>query len=243
MNVAILSMFQNAAHYIDRYVRQVRDLIRDAPEHTFEMVLGEGDSTDNEWTWNRLNDEFPGGVYKCVHGGRLYYPASPDHPQRWSQLSAAWNQLLPHVKPEHDAALHVEADLFWDSRTIVRMLDRLNEVEAVTCLCDWSYHKERHPCCRCNYPDIQHLYDWFGPRSLNDVKFNVCPPYSSIFSVPSPNGLYEVGSAGSIMVLRGEIPRACRYDPADLGMTGYCHNIRRHGYKIWMWPKVYVSHP
>jgi hypothetical protein len=126
---------------------------------------------------------------------------------------------------------------------MIRLLDRLNEVEAVTCLCDWSYHKERHPLCKCNHPDIAHLYDWWGVRSTDNRKFSTCPPYSDIFSKPSNNGLYEVGSTGSALVLRGEIARTCRYDPADLGMTGYCHNIRKNGYKIWMWPKVSVSHP
>lgn len=241
MRVAIMSMFQNATSLIDGYLKQIQRLKEDAPQHQFEMVLGEGDSTDLEDTWMRLNQEFPGCVHKCNHGGRIF--GSQDIPQRWMQLSTAWNQLLPHVKPEHEAALYVEADLMWEPQTMIRLLNRLYEVEVVTLLCTWDNHRERQPLCGCASPDLLHLYDWWGMRAMGGIKFRVCYPYHPVLTTPSKNGLYPMDSCGSCFAMRGHVARECRFDPPQEGLCGFCANMKAHGHQLWLDPKLKVMHP
>lgn len=241
MKVAVLSMFQNSMRYANVYLQQILNLNLVSPQHQFDMVLGEGDSTDGEATWNWLNITFPGCVYKCVHGGKAY--GSVDTPQRWRQLSVAWNQLLPHVLPEHDAALYIEADLIWEPRTILRLLDRLKEVDAVTGLCTWDNHPEPQPLCSCSAPDLLHLYDWWGMRAMEGVKFRVCYPYHPVLQTKSATGLYPLDSCGSFLAMRGKVARECRFDPPEEGLCGFCANIQARGYRLWLDPKLRVIHP
>jgi hypothetical protein len=239
MRVAILSMFQNSMGYLNRYMMQVYKLQAEAPHH-FDLVLGEGDSTDEEQTWNKLNERFPGCVHKCVHGGQVF--GSVDTTQRWVQLSIAWNQLLPHVLPYHDAALYIEADLYWEPSTIIKLLDRLKEVDAITGLCTWDNHPERQPLCGCKSPDLMHLYDWWGYRAVGQ-KFTVCYPYSPIFLTKSTNGLFPIDSCGSFLAMKGQTARECRFDPPQEGLCGFCQNMKAHGYQLWCDPKLRVTHP
>jgi hypothetical protein len=125
---------------------------------------------------------------------------------------------------------------------MIHLLDRLKEVQAVVPLCTWDNHPEKQPLCSCGMPDLLHLYDWFGFRAQGKT-FSVCHPYHPIFRNPTPNGLYQIDAAGSVIAMRGEIARTCRFiDPED-GLLGFSRDIKNHGYKMWIDPKLKVTHP
>ena len=273
MHIAVGSMFRNSEGYIGRYVAQFNALVQAAPQHTFEPILAEGDSTDR--SWEMLNDAFPGHVIKREHGGRWFGVSGPDwhtsadDPQCMSQVSFVCNGVLEMVKPDHDVLLWVESDIIWQPSTMLALISWLKNpnwepvteyttgtvmwegVDAVAPLCIgnelWHFRvhpllnaRGRHPYCNCKDPSAVHLYDWWGLEA-EGRKFQVCPPFHPMLEKEA--SLYPMDTVGSCLVMRGNVARECRYDPPERGMSGFCENIRSHGYKIWLDPKLKVRHP
>ena len=70
MKIAIGSIFRNSESYIYRYLDQIMGLRVAAPQHDFELLLVEGDSTDG--TRALLDCLFFDAVTTCAHGGPLF---------------------------------------------------------------------------------------------------------------------------------------------------------------------------
>lgn len=218
------AIFQNSTKYADRFTAQYHSLLAYAHEHTFEPILVEGDSTDDEATWIKLNNSFSGKVTKRSHGGKVF--SSVDHPERWKQVSYACDGVLERVRPEHDALLWAEADLIWEPQTAFALISRLSEVPAV---------------CAMVMKGNQ-FYDTWGFRR-NGIHFSGPAPYHPCMRTPVPNGLVEIDSGGAFWAVRGEIARNCRYRPPELSIVGFWQEAKKLGHKLWVDPKLQVQHP
>jgi hypothetical protein len=204
-----------------------QSLVQAAPQHSFDAALVEGDSTDN--TWDLLNEAFPGQVVKRAHGGPIFGSGSPCIEQRERQKSYADSGILDQITSLHEALIYVESDLVWEPGTMIRLLDRLQEVDAVVplCLCDNREHM---------------FYDTWA-YSSGGIGFRDPPPFHPMFKTPSPNGMYPMDYAGSCFVVRGDVARVCKFEPPEREVLSFCDSMRSHGYKLWVDPKVNVRHP
>jgi hypothetical protein len=224
VNVAIGSIFRNSEAYAARYARQLAKLVSAAPGYAFRLLLVEGDSTDR--TWEILNDFFPGCVEKREHNGLLF--GSIDNVIRWKQSSWVWEAVIARVQPDDDAFIYVESDLIWEPRTMLKLLNLLKPGVDVACPMCWS--NGRH-------------YDTWGLRGIDGACFGCFYPFHDCLLRRSPNGLYPISSAGSCLVMRGEVARNCHFVPDSLAIVGFCQNVREHGYKLWLAPGLGVNHP
>jgi hypothetical protein len=226
MNIALCAMFQNATEYLQRYAMQVKSLRDAAPQHEFDMILAEGDSTDGDATWRSLNDLFPGKAFKRVHGGQIYGPI--DVTQRWLQISFVMDGVFERVRPEHEAVIWVESDLIWEPATLLKLLDHIQKpgVDAAVPMI-WMRGA---------------FYDIWGYRR-DGIRFTNNPPYHRLFSIPPVNGLYLLDSGGGCVAMRGEIARSCRCRPPALAAVGFYQDMRVHGWRVWLDPTLSISHP
>lgn len=227
MNVVLASIVRNSCGYLDRYLGQAAALrnMLEARGDALLMRVAEGDSTDG--TWQRLTEEVvttPGlSIYKLDHGGPEY--GSIDHPTRWGNIARTWNGLFERIKGEKfDALIYVEADLIWQPLTMVRLLQRLEEVDVVAPL---SMH------C------TGFFYDTWGHRAAGQ-HFRAWPPYHPALVDLQPGELLRIDSAGSCKAMRAEVARRCRFSEVD-AMIG--HSVNAEGYGFWLDPALAVYHP
>lgn len=228
MMVVLGSIFRNSTAYLPRYGAQVAAL-RDALAargDVLGLVLAEGDSTDG--TWDALTHMLAlrGGVGTAVlkreHGGPLF--GSVDNAHRWRQISYACNGVLEAVPAECDAFIYVESDLIWQAPTMLSLLAHLDRCDAVAPM---SFHVSGR------------FYDTWGYRA-GGAHFCGDPPY---YPGIVAGGLTPIESAGSCIVTRGDVARSTRFDPPQESIVGWCKDMRRHGYTLWLDSSLKVEHP
>lgn len=229
MKIALASIFRNSAGYVDRYARQARELAEalQGQGATLRLVVAEGDSVDR--TAQLLPAALAGldaTILTRAHGGPTF--GSVDVTQRWRQIAWVCNELLGELSQGDDAAvIYVESDLIWRPATMLRLLARL--VSA-------------HVACPLSLSEGTAIfYDVWGFRSSGRC-FEPHAPYHPMLAETSPTGLYPLDSAGSCLVMRGEVARRTRFRPAD-GIVGWGADIREKGYTIVLDPSVKVEHP
>jgi hypothetical protein len=227
MRVMVASITRDGAGYLGRYFAQVRGLRAALAERgvRLSVALGEGDSADNS---RALCQSFVGEIgdqsllVDVSHGGQAF--GSVDHPTRWGQIAGCWNLVFDALGAVwFDALIYVETDLIWDPEVMVALLDRLEDVPAVAPM---SFLRNGW------------FYDTWGHRGLDGVHFGPFPPHHE--SLLEADGLVQISSAGSCKVMRGEVARACRFDPDD-AMLG--HSIYERGFSLWLDPGLRVTHP
>ena len=105
--ITILSMFNNAESYIERYFAQINDI-----EQDIFLILLEGDSTDN--TFHLLNQNMQGrkGIILKCDMGKVY--GSVTDPARFKQLAFLWNKMIELIPEETELVAFIEADLIWN---------------------------------------------------------------------------------------------------------------------------------
>ena len=224
MKVAIGSMFRNAQPYITRYVSQVNALKSAAPQHVIEPLIAEGDCSDE--TPVLLRAAFNGGVRTVSHGGPVY--GSVCDAARHRQMSMVKQSIFDRVT-DHDAFIYVEGDLHWGPEIMLKCLEHLSRPE-VDLVAPFCWHDNRH-------------YDSWGMRGLDGVNFGFFFPYHRCLMEESPSGLYQVSSAGSCVVMRGEVARRAKFSDPDDEFVGFCHDATAKGYKIWLDPELKIYHP
>ena len=225
MQIAIGSIFRNAAGHVQRYADQIAALRRAAPDNVIRPVLVEGDSGDN--TWERLNELFPGCVERRNHGGPSY--GSVDSVQRYKQFSFCYEGVLERLTPEDDVFVYVEGDLIFDPLTIYGLIEHLQK-PGVDMVAPFISFQKRH-------------YDTWAFRGMDGKNLGLFPPYHVELLEDSPTGLYELSSAGSCIVMKGEVARRAHLVPAELCVVGLCWSARKLGYRLWFEPKLKVYHP
>lgn len=217
--IVIASAFRNASVYIPRYVEQVTQLCKKLPEA--RLLLVHGDSTDST---QALLESAPWPVpcelFAYHHGGRVF--GSVDTVERWTQIALVWNALLGRVRADDDIFILVESDLRWEPEAILHVLAQLSAtVDGCTAM---VWFQER-------------FYDTWGHRS-GGVCFQMFPPYHPAFT----GALMPMDSSGSLMVVKAEFARQARFTP-ELGIVGWCDNLRAAGAGLWLDPDAHLTHP
>jgi hypothetical protein len=228
MNVVLGSIFRNSVRYIPRYYAQAQSLAHAlvARGDSLRMVLVEGDSGDR--TWEALLSDRPSDVpllrVKREHGGPAW--GSVDAPDRWKALSFCCNGVLDNLLETDDAVVYVESDLIWETGDMLRLLDQLSDAHpAIASLC---------------FTKSGLFYDTWGHRK-DGVPFGPFPPYHRDLDT-RPGRLTEIDSAGSCIVMRGDVARAARFGPDDC-VLGLGRSIREHGFRLYVDPAAKVVHP
>ena len=225
MQIALGSIFRTSESYIPRYAAQVAALREAAPEHSFRLVLCEGDSLDN--SYDVLKARFDGAVSKRAHGGPAF--GSVNDPQRFRQMAWTWEGVFERLLPSDEIFIYVESDLIWDAATILKLIGHL-EKPGVDVVSPMVWYQGR-------------FYDNWGMRGPDGVCLSIYPPYHRSFLEPSYEGLYALSATGSCLVMKGEVARTAKWEPADMCIVGFSWNAVKCGYKIWMDPKARIHHP
>ncbi len=183
----------------------------------------EGDSTDG--TFDQLVDATLTtaglSIWRRDHGGPAF--ASVDDPVRWANIATTWNYLYDRIQAEtFDAVICVEADLIWDAGVMLQLIGHLATVPAVSPMCMRG--------------DI--FYDTWGYRAQGRNFQNDRPYHPALEH--HEGELMQIDSAGSCIVMRGELARRCRFATAD-AMLG--HDIYGRGYSLWLDSTIRVDHP
>jgi len=237
--VAIASIFRNATSYIPHYIGQMADLAGHLTGRGYDihLIVAEGDSSDDTFAMlgsrisylhDRIMHVTNGSkktIIKADHGGPVF--GSVDDAVRWRNISFVCNQVLDAVTKEDDYLLYVESDLYWDADTMQYLLGHLDHdprVDAVAPLC---IHQQTGYC-----------YETWGHRK-NGQRFQATPPYHPDVGLK----LTEIDSAGSCIAMRGEVARACRFNPPELGIVGFGYDINAKGYHFFLDPQLRVYHP
>ena len=236
MHIVLSSIFRNSTGYLPRYVNQVTRLFMELRllNHSLELLLVEGDSTDRTWldlsaTLDIFNAAYnvPGRLIPRSHGGPLF--GSIDDEQRWRNISYACNGIFENLPAEFDALIYVESDLIWSPAVMLALLEDLADVPAVAPLSLYDGDK---------------FYDIWGYRR-NEIRFQPAYPYHPDLLGPPDIGdhLYQIDSAGSCIALRAEVARLSRFAYPEIGILGFCKSIYDAGHALYIDPQQHVTHP
>jgi hypothetical protein len=219
VNVVIGTPFRNAARHLPMYFSQVAALsaLLQSAGHTLHLIAVEGDSTDQ--TFHLLQRRLKTGlILRRSHGGPAW--GSVDDPNRWIALGWVCNGILENVPFTADAVIYVDADLNWDARIMLRLLQNLQHVPAVSPLVV--------------VPSGEFYNTW--AFRLHGQSFSPHPPFHPALR---PDQLNEVDSTGSCIALRGTVARRVRFGFSDF-TRGLCRNIREAGFSVWLDPQARV---
>jgi len=238
MRIALGSIFRNSTGSLERYFRQVEALavqLRSRGD-TLRLILAEGDSIDG--TYDELHyhlDSREGAInmhdsklIQVNHGGPVF--GSVNDEQRWRNISKVCNDLLDLVTPQDDILIYVESDLIWQPVSMTALID----------LAELSRFDVVVPMCLAEGTD--RFYDIWGHRRRG-LGFRPEPPYHPDLELHRGYTALGMDSAGSCLVMKGHVALNTRFDPPEHGIVGWCEDIRRKGYSIWLQPAVKVEHP
>ena len=227
MNIAVGSAFRNSAGaHLSRYIHQL-DRFRVealARGHHVRWIAAEGDSVDNtRMEILRFARQLPIELHITVraHGGPVF--GSTEGADRMKALSYVGNGILENVGPDVDALVYIESDLVWKPGTMLRLIDKLEgDVDVVSPLIFAG----------------EAFYDIWAFRKGGE-RFG---PFAPFHPELHPTELTEVESAGSCLVMRGEVARTCRIVD-DMALVGFCRDARAKGYNIYVDPTERIEHP
>lgn len=229
MRIAIGSAFRDATRYVERYMRQVRELADHAGAGAEVRVIAvEGDSTDNTrrglavWA-HTLGLE----LELLTHNHGLPRFGSVEDPTRMAALSGVGNAILAGVRPADEVLVYVESDLLWRPHDIGSLVDIALERRG-----RWDI------LAPMVYARGDDFYDVWAFRR-GGRRFEGKPPYHPELGAA---GVTELESAGSCLVMRGEVARAV--PPMTTGaLVEWCANARAAGYRLGVHRAFHVRHP
>lgn len=232
MNIVLASIFRNASGYLDRYFSQIANLRRVLAErgHELHYAWAEGDSDDD--TFQRLavylNHDPKSVLVKAEHGGPIF--GSIDNDQRWRNISFVCNRLLDSTPSDADIVIYIESDLLWTPDTLLQLVEHVQRAGTLAV------------APMCFHLPTGVFYDTWGHRK-GGVRFEPYFPYHNGIIDVYPGTLTQIDSAGSCIVMRGEVARTARFDPPELGIVGWCESMHRVGAQLWLDPSLKVYHP
>lgn len=226
MNIVLGSLFRNSAgRHIGLYFDRVRALQDALPAgDTLRLALVEGDSVDNTASLLRVfanGLDIPLDLVTRNHGGPVY--GSTEEVARMTALSQVGNGFLEAVQDTDDVAIYVESDLIWAPDTMLRLAQQLQSgvVDVVSPLVFAGAA----------------FYDIWAFRK-SGVRFGPFHPYHHELVF---DGLTEVDSTGSCLVMRAAVARAVRM--SDGALVEFCNNARSRGYRVWVDARERIGHP
>lgn len=234
MNVTIASIFRDSASYVDRYVSQsaaLRDALA-ARGDTLHGVWGEGDSIDR--TAQILAEKarkraLTFDLIDVSHGGPKF--GSVNAEQRWRQISYCCNAVLDAITPDTNVVVYVESDLIWEAETMMRLIEIIGQNDHYSAIAPMSMAYGETPA---------RFYDTWGHSAFGE-KFQ---PYEPFHSRLRPGVMrMKLDSAGSCIVMIGDVARVARFNPPEEGIVGFGKDIAANGFELWLDPSQSVWHP
>jgi len=219
--MTIISMFRTTSRArLDRYFAQVAMLPPDT-----HVISVEGDSIDD--TRFRLCEHLrscgkPATLVVYEHGGPHYGQVISR--ERFTQRAACKNAGLSYVEETADAVIYVEGDLIWEAMDLMKMVAQLRPGVDVIAPSVWAGEA---------------FYDIWGFRDLTGERFTSGAPYSTSLCL---DGLTEISTAGSCLVMRGEVARACRATDEE-EIVGFCKDATSRGFHIYADWQTRIFHP
>jgi GT2 family glycosyltransferase len=225
MRVALGSIVRNGEKYCLRYAAQIACLKAFVPEHEFRSIIATGDNEDA--TYDLLKGHFGDAVFLREHGGPKF--GSTGEPERMRQHAFCWEAVLERLTPEDDVFVYLTADLIWDPAVMRRCLERLGEPQ-VDMVAPFLFYQGR-------------FYDTWAVKGMDGVSYGYFPPHHREMLEPSVNGLYQLSSAGSFIVMKAEIARTIHFDPPEMEVVSFTRNAVKAGWRLWLDPALKVYHP
>jgi hypothetical protein len=231
MRLVVLSFFRNAAGaQVQRFMRQVSDLMDSHPSNNVALVAVYGDCTDNTRDSLQANAnalDIPISIVRHDHGGPIY--GSTESLQRMRDLSGVANAGLDEVfaiTKGNCEIFYVESDLIWDAKTVLRLSDKLDASEDADAIAPLVFAGE-------------HFYDVYSFRGLDGSRFSPFKPYHQTMSMTE---LTEVSSVGSAFIMEGWILKDTRITNHG-ALPGFWEEARRNGHHVYVDPTEKVVHP
>jgi hypothetical protein len=228
--IAVISIFRNChPHGLDRYFSQVAALAKLCP---IRLIAVEGDSVNDTRGQLLKRLMFSGISYDLVireHGGP--WVGSVESKERMRQVSFAANGGFEAVRATDDAVFYVESDLIWDAAMVPRLAAQLapsvppHGIVGVDVIAPSIFAGDL-------------FYDIWGFRALDGTRFCWSHPYMRGLTF---DRLFEIGSAGSALVMRGAVGQHCRLS-VDEALVGFCKHARSFGCHIYTDFRERVNH-
>jgi hypothetical protein len=217
MNIAVGSAFRNSQGRMLRYFEQLTALIQHAgPLNHVRLIAAVGDCTDDtrgEVERRSVNAGVSLQFVKCDHGQRVF--ASTEEQDRLDALTIVGNAILGGVDETDDVLVYVESDLIWNPHTIGTLIDVAYE------------RRDNFDIVAPMVMADKYFYDIFAFRKDGE-RFGPFFPYHGGLQV---QGITEIDSAGSCLVMRAEIARKVRMPPGGV-LIGFCNEARAAGYRV-----------
>jgi len=229
MNITLISPFRNVEKYIYRYFGQVIKLydVLSRRDNNVDFIWGEGDSTDDtQEILARYAKCFSASdsIVDCTHGGPAF--GSVVDSQRFLQCAYACNLLLMRIPQDADVVVWADSDIEWEPETILNLIDATKEYPAIAPLVLLKREGWK--------PDS--FYNTFDFR-IDGKHFAHDPPYH-----PKLDGITKVDSAGSVLVMRGDLARKVHFTAQEV-IVGLCGQIYQNGGSVWCNPNLRTYHP
>jgi hypothetical protein len=226
-SLAILSFFRNSAAsgQAQRFMRQAA-LLRDAWGGPVRVIAVWGDCADATPHVLMRQAEEHGlalQLHEHSHGGPVF--GSTEAPARLIALSRLGNAGLELVRETDDLVLYVESDLIWTANTIAALAAHVLAGETQVCA-----------------PLIfagEAFYDIWAFRK-NGHRFGPFYPFHG--ELRHDGQLTDVDSAGSCLLMRGEVARACRMAEGSC-LVGLCADAWAKGFRVAVDASLRVVHP
>ncbi|TXH52999.1 MAG: hypothetical protein E6Q97_14330 [Desulfurellales bacterium] len=236
MKVVLCSAFRDACGYLDGYLEQMTGLHLALaapprpPGDRLHCVWGEGDSTDDtlgRLTWAYTYARWAITIVDCTHGGPRF--GSVVNAERFRQLAHVGKQIFAAIPDDADVVVYVESDLVWEPATLLALIERVASGGYAVISPMVFLQREGWPA--------DSFYDTFAFRA-EDRHFAHYRPYHAVYRTGEP---FQVDSAGSCLVMRGEIARSLHFDEQTI-FPDLCRQIRASGNSIWVDPGCGVYH-
>lgn len=227
MRLVVGSCFRNSASrgQLTTFFRQL-DALRELCKtlgYTVRLIAVEGDSSDDtrQQLWTHA-EALPVHMTVVTREHGLPWFGSTEEPARFKALAYVGNGVMESVHESDDVLIYVESDLLWRAETIMQLVAQVRPgVDVIAPLVFagmafydiWAFRKNGHR---------------FGPFS----------PYHGEIDL---NGVTQIDSAGSCLVMRAEVARTCRI-PDDC-LVGFCREAWAHGFTVQVDARERIYHP
>lgn len=216
-------------NHVRRYACQVKTLQLLTAVHV-NVIHGDSISGLSTVLQGVLNSmDIMTSAYRYDHGKPDH--GSSENPERLTALSGLLNFALEvhreRLRPD-DTVIWVESDLYWNGLDMVQ-LHRFLQRAPVDIVAPMVMAGEA-------------FYDVWGFRTTDGRRWGPFWPWGDIQDFTDPKPLVEMGSVGSCVAMTANVAKNIRVLNNN-ALVGWCHEARRHNYRIWCAKDVRIQHP
>jgi glycosyltransferase involved in cell wall biosynthesis len=239
--ICVVTPARNAIAHLELYFKQLDELRNElGSDYHLRLVIAEGDSVDGtrqafgEYA-NRLKLDYT--LIDTTHGGKYY--RSVEDSKRLAMMSKVMSQGLSTVRDSDVVVVWLMVDVRYDA---LEMKDRILDHRILNGAPE--NRTEQDALCIQAPLALNHdgTYFWDTWAFRKDGKrFNQQPPFCESDEFLHV-GLTEIDSAGTCLIMPGEIARNKSFYPSTDEAVEFCNNVRTVGHKIYTHPDWRVYH-